>query len=130
MIHRRYLHLAVILCLCACASGQSGQTERRARDMSVLTTEDLQGQTGITLYDLIQRSRPNWLRVRGTTSLTLRPDEIAVYRDGQRVGGPSTLRDFTVESVEKVVYLSGPEASSRFGLDHQNGAILVTTRMR
>ena len=131
MIHaRRYVHLAVVLLLSACASGQTSRADRPSRDLNALSRAELEAQVGISLYDMIQRSRPNWLRTRGPTSLMLGENEIAVYRDGQRIGGPAVLRDVAVESVERVVFLSGPEASSRFGLDHDKGAILITTRIR
>ncbi len=130
MTTRRYLRLALVLGLCACASSPRPETARQSRDMSVLEGAELRAQAGSTLYDQIRRVRPNWLRTRGVTSITLGADEIVVYRDGVRQGGLSVLRDFAVESVEVARFLSGPEAASRYGLDHQQGAILVTTRKR
>jgi len=129
MITRRYFTLAVVFWLCACASGQGADVPRGSRDMSVLTGEELLGQGGTTVYDQIRRVRPNWLRVRGA-SPSQGGDAIIVYRDGVRQGGLSVLQDYTVESVQLVQFLTGPEAAARFGLDHQNGAILVTTRRR
>ena len=130
MTTRHYLGLALVLGLCACASGPRPETARQSRDMAVLEGAELQSQVGSNLYDQIRRVRPHWLRNRGVTSLNLAGDEIVVYRDGVRQGGLSILRDFPVESVEVARFLSGPEAASRFGLNHQQGAILVTTRKR
>jgi len=130
MVTRRFLILVLMLGVGACASGKPPGAARQSRDLTVLTGEELLSQAGSNLYDQIRRVRPNWLRTRGVTSLTQGGDEIVVYRDGVRQGGLSILRDFPVESVEIVRFLSGPEAASRFGLDHQSGAILVTTRKR
>lgn len=122
----RLLGIAILLTLAACASGQrTGGTSER-RNTNILVGEELHTQPGITLFDQIRRVRPNWLTPRTATSLT--PGEVIVYRDGQRMGGVAQLRDITVDVVESVQFLSGPEAASRFGLDHQHGAILVTTR--
>lgn len=130
MVTRRFLILALMLGVGACASTKPPGAARQPRDLTVLSGEELLSQAGSNLYDQIRRVRPNWLRSRGVTSLTQGGDEIVVYRDGVRQGGLSILRDFPVESVEIVRFLSGPEAASRFGLDHQSGAILVTTRKR
>lgn len=130
MTMRCLLSLAVVLLLSACTSAQGSGAPRQSRDMSVLSGEELVTQPGSNLYEQIRRMRPNWLRVRGQTSLQPGGVGIVVYSDGVRQGGLSVLRDYLVESVEMVRYLSGAEASSRFGLDHQHGAILVTTRKR
>jgi hypothetical protein len=127
MFGRRFLTIAVLMSLSACASGQNDDISRGGRDLTVLAGEELHAQPGITLYDQIRRVRPNWLTPRGA-SMPGQGDPIMVYRDGVRLGGIAYLRDFSVDIVESVRFLSGPEAASRFGLDHQNGAILVMTR--
>ena len=129
MTIHRYLTVAVVVFLCACA-GQGTGAPRESRDMTVLSGSELYAQAGSNLYDQIRRVRPNWLRVRGATSLTQGQDEVVVYQDGVKQGGVAILREFQVESVESVRYLSGPEAASRFGHDHQHGAILNTLRKR
>ena len=131
MILHRVLYVGLAFTALACASGQSSGTRRPARDNTLLAGAELQSNPALNLYDQIRRLRPNWLRTRGPTSLsTAVPDDVVVYRDGVRQGGSAILRDFTVQSVESVRFLSGPEAASRFGLDHEHGAILVTTRTR
>jgi len=124
---RRFLQAAVLLALTACASTPRSEEARPSRDPNLLIGNELQGQVG-NLYEQIMRVRPNWLRNRGVSSLTQGGDGVVVYRDGVRQGGVTILRDFAVETVESVRFLSGPEAASRYGLDHQYGAILVTTR--
>ena len=126
MIMRQLLLLAIVagaLAACATSPRSGGVTERRSP--TFLSASELHTQPGITLYDLIRRARPNWLTPRGGSPT---PGEIVVYRDGLRLGGVAYLRDMTVDVVESAQFLSGPEAASRFGLDHQHGAILVTTR--
>ena len=122
----RLLGIAALFTLAACASGQRTSATSERRNTNILVGDELHTQPGLSLFDQIRRVRPNWLTPRAATSLT--PGEVVVYRDGQRLGGVAHLRDLTVDVVESVQFLSGPEAASRFGLDHQHGAILVTTR--
>lgn len=82
------------------------------------------------MFDVVQRERPHWLGNLGPAALegTGQGDVVVVYQDGARLGGPAFLRDIYVDNVATVRFLTGPEAASRFGLNHQSGAILVTTR--
>ena len=125
---RTLLLLVLVASLGSCSSGPRPDTRPQRRDSAVITRADLEGSAGRTLYDHIRRVQPQWLSPRGPTTLAQAEREVVVYRDGVRVGGVSALRDMTTDIVDSVRYLSGPEASGRYGLDHQHGAILVTTR--
>ena len=94
----------------------------------MLATETLRANAGRNLYDVIRQERPHWLSVRGTGTLGGTPEDVVVYYDGARMGGSPYLRGINADQVASVKYLSGPEASSRYGLNHQNGAIIVTSR--
>lgn len=126
MTVRRLLSIALLTSVAACATPPRSDAVSERRSPTLLTGTELHSQPGISLFDQIRRVRPNWLTPRGATSMT--PGEVIVYRDGLRLGGVAYLRDITVDIVESAQFLSGPEAASRFGLDHQYGAILVTTR--
>lgn len=128
MISRAALLVVLVTWFGACSSTPRSATPAERRDATVMTRSDLETSPGRTLYDHIRRVRPQWLSTRGPTTLAQAQREVVVYRDGIRIGGIASLRDMITDSVESVRYLSGPEASSRFGLDHQHGAILVTTR--
>ena len=128
MISIRLLALALLTALGACASRQASGDGRERSNPNILAGAELQGQPGITLYDHVRRVRPNWLTPRGVTSIRQASEGVVVYRDGVRMGSVEYLREVTIETVERVQFLTGAEAASRFGLDHQHGAILVTTR--
>jgi hypothetical protein len=53
---------------------------------------------------------------------------VKVYLDGSLLGGTESLRQITTRSISTIRYLNGLEASERWGLDHDLGAIVVTTR--
>ena len=130
MISRRGFAFAVLFLVCACASSGGTATPRPARNTNVLTEAEVQARPGLTLYQLIERDRPDWLRIRRRTSVNAGEDAIVVYRDDVRQGGLAVLRDMTVESVSSIRFITGPEADGRFGRGHQSGAILITSRKR
>ena len=57
-----------------------------------------------------------------------REGTILVYRDGLRMGSPAALRQINVGEIEPISYMDGMAATQRFGTDHGNGVIVVTTR--
>jgi hypothetical protein len=120
----------------------SAPWERTRHDGRVITAEEIARSNYATVLELIQGERPNWLRTRGAG--TLRTAEVTdprsgeptdvmdlppvvVYPDGARFGTVSELRGLRPSQVARIQFLSAPQATSRFGTDHVNGAILVTT---
>jgi hypothetical protein len=129
IIARRCLFAAMAIWLTACAA--AGATGGSGRDRTRLTAEELAAHGSRSLYDVIRQVRPQWLASRGPTTLGAATDEeVVIYRDGAKLGGPSYLRDMTADLVASVQYLTGPEAASRYGLNHQQGAIVVTSKKR
>lgn len=125
----RLLALLLTFALIGCASSRTGEPRER-RDPNRITFEELRTAPRTNALDLVQTLRPRWLQVRGPTTFEpSRENPVMVYVDGVRVGGPAQLRGIPVPSIEFLQYLNPQEASSRFGLDHMNGAILITTRV-
>lgn len=81
----------------------------------------------MTLFELLNRIRPQWLTRHGGTMLQEQSD-VVIYRDDIKMGGRDALKEIRLDIVTSVRYLSASEATGRFGLNHQHGAILVTTR--
>jgi len=79
----------------------------------------------VTAMDLVEHLRPNWLRGRGATSVTLQTSPIQVYVAGLRKGGLSSLSDVARSAVKEIQHLRGTDAVQRFGMGHDSGAILV-----
>jgi hypothetical protein len=94
----------------------------------VITENELATTSALTALDAVKRLRPNFLTARGASPLNLAEGGIAIYAEGVRLGGVSSLNDIFVQDVHEIQYLSGVEATQRFGTGHSNGAILVTRK--
>jgi hypothetical protein len=82
---------------------------------------------GETLYDVLRRRAPLYLRPRGLPSAEIagRADPIAVYINGSFSGSLdvlSTIPAYTVFSVDRI---SATDATVRYGAKHNSGALLV-----
>jgi hypothetical protein len=125
------LTLASVAGATACASsgsstGSQSATRSNASRPNVLTAEDIQKAHIANVYDLVSSLRPRWLQTRGVDSFQ-RPSEIQVYLGNTRMnGGISGLRDISSLGVTKIEYVDPISASSRWGLDHGAGAIVVS----
>jgi hypothetical protein len=100
---------------------------KRKRNTNLITAEEIREINASNGYEAVSRLRANWLRKRGVSSMN-REGNILVYRDGMRFGTPESLRQIEAGAIESLSFLDGIQATQRFGLDHGNGAILVTTR--
>lgn len=100
---------------------------KRKRNAQMITADEIREANANTAYEAVSRLRPGWLRKRGVSSLN-REGTILVYQDGMRFGGPGSLQQINANAIESIRFLDGSAATQRFGTDHGNGAILVTSR--
>lgn len=94
----------------------------------MITTDDLQRGHWSNAFDLIEALRPRWLNNRGSDTIIGTPTEVQVYLNDSRLGGPQTLRGVSVTGITSVQFIDGVSAAGRWGADHGNGAILISTR--
>lgn len=126
MIHRtRVLRLALLIVLSACGGGVASQGQRT--DRNLLSEEEMLSAGYADVLTTVQTLRPQWLNLRGKASINLR-ESVKVYLDGSLMGGPEQLQQITTRSISTIRYLDGIAATSRWGLDHGQGAIMVSTR--
>ncbi len=78
-------------------------------------------------YEIVQRLRPRWLRPRGVSFSNPDAGLAVVYLNGTRFGEPAILRQIRADEITTIQFLSGADATTRFGLNHDGGAILVAT---
>lgn len=114
----------------ACSSTQSGSDTRPAvatGGHNMLVEAQLQASTERTLYEMIQRQRPTFLRSRQVRSNTTPvPEPVHVFIDGTRAEGLDALKLFNPKNVKEVRFYEPHEANVRFGTGHHGGLIAVT----
>lgn len=127
-VDRRHFAVVALVALSACTP-QGGTTRPASKDTNLITVDELEKVNASNLYDAVNRLRPQFLRSRGVTSMQdPNPPTAVVYLDGQRVGGIDFLERMSPMGVVSVRYMTPVDASSRYGLNHDGGAILVSTR--
>ena len=117
----------VALSLAACAPAEGNA----ARGRGPLTAEAIrEANVSTNAFDLLQSTRPEWLRARGTQTFQGGDsDAIRVYVNGSSYGPtPESLRQLPVDNIQQVQFLSPAQATTRFGAGHLSGVILVETR--
>ena len=121
--------LVLVLGLVTAHQGQAQDTKPKPRNPDVILAEEFAGRGDIqTAYDAVRRLRPQFLRKRGSATIAMPQAEIQVYTNGVRRGGPAILREIPASSVVEIRYMNSNDATTRYGTDHSNGAILVTTQ--
>jgi len=120
-----------------CASspaGASGATQQSASSPSrsrssrdVITSEELAKLDVQNALDAVRRLRPNYLQTHGgaSSSITQGPQDVVVYVDNTRMGGPASLAQIPITDVKEIQYLNGTDATQRYGTGHGSGAIIV-----
>lgn len=127
------------------ATAQDKPKPKRQPDViSFEEIEAIKGEVG-NAEDIIRRLRPKFLQVRPSQSLmgsasnaggaasasrTTQAVSIKVYVNNVRRGSTEVLRTLPAVSVTEIRYLNSSEATSRFGMDHEAGAILITSGPR
>lgn len=124
----RSLLVIVSIAAAAACSSRSGseQTPRPSRE--VITRTQIESMNATDAYDVVQRIRPEFLRQRGASSIQGGAQLAVVYVDGVRRGGPTALRQLRASEVEEIRFISGTDATTRYGTDHGGGAIEVKSR--
>ena len=120
------LVLTVTLALFACSSGPTSSGSRANRNL--ISTEEIAEQPITTAYDLVQRLRPGWLRNRGPSSIAGGgPSLPLVYIDEVRSGSLEALNRVSTQIIREIQFINGRDATTKWGLDHGGGVIMVLT---
>lgn len=120
----RLAALATLVAATACSHpSQQGiaNTSSAPRDPNVITELEIRegvAQNVGTVYDLVVRLHPQWLR---STSSQM----VQAWQEHQRLGSVTQLRGVPLTSVSQIRYLSPSEAQGQLGMDNQGGAIMV-----
>ena len=93
-------------------------------DAERLSQEEMLGEHFTNVYDAVAALRSAWLTVRGTDSFQ-QPSQIRVYYDANRLGGVDEMRAISVNSVASIRHYNGVDATMRWGVGHNAGAIQI-----
>lgn len=122
----RRLRPAFALLVAACAVTPSPHRGTPV-DHKLIPADEIRAAGYSDAFRVVQSLRPQWLRSRGPSSLTQR-ETVKVYLDGSLLGGPEHLQQITASSIASIRFFDANEATQRWGLDHGQGAIVVSTR--
>ena len=115
----RPLMFALIVLSC---SGNHAYRATAPVDRNRISAEEIQSTHIQNAYDAVRRLRPRWLEARGVTSFQKQLG-VALVVEGVHVGDVSHLRDYDTSDISELKFLSAPEATQLYGIDHTAGAI-------
>ena len=119
--------IALIVLLGACGSATTGKVAPRNRNL--ITSDEIVQSNAAPAYEAVKRLRPEFLRTRGVTSThSMQAPTPVVYVDGSLYGALGALNNITASSILSIEYLNAMDATQRFGIGHDAGAIMVVTR--
>jgi len=109
---------------CAARSNDTPQTQSRSRDL--ITEAELSETNAVDAYTAVQQLRPTWLRARGNASFTNPGSNLpTIYVDDMRMGELATLHAIPIAEIAEIRYISGPDATTRWGTGVLGGVIEV-----
>ena len=117
----RLLPAALLILSLGC---QSHRFANARPDPERLSQEEMLREHFTNVYDAVASLRSAWLNVRGTDSFT-QPSQVWVYYDENRLGGVDEMRGVPVNSVASLRHYNGVDATMRWGVGHNAGAIQI-----
>lgn len=128
--------LLVLGAVMACSSLPGAGRSFRSPD--VIRGDELRRYSELTAFELIRRVRPLWLndrlgdqspgRLQGLVGFS-NPAGIKVYVDGvYRQEGLEELDRLWTDEIREMRKLDSSDATTRFGVGHNSGAILVEVK--
>jgi hypothetical protein len=127
----RAIPLIALALATACSSTPkaSNTAGHAPSDRNVITESEIMSLPSVSLYDLIQKTRPDFLRSRGKSSFSNTDTEYpVVFVDGRMYGDMSSLRTLVSSQVSMVRYYDALNAQAKFGVIKASGVIEVTIR--
>ena len=118
---------AALLAFGACKTNP--QHRVAAVNRNLITADEIAKSNASNAYEAVERLRPAFLQTRGPQSIqNAAPPTPNVYVDGMRYGAVQSLQSLPAISIIKIEYMNALDATQRFGIGNDGGAILVTTK--
>ena len=130
--------IALTLVVGACSGGGGGGEAGEVAEVRAPTTRRNPNELNqaelaepsvisLTLFDAIQRLRPNWLRQRGATSIAGGGNTLPAVMINESPSSFDALRSMRPSDVTGISYMSGADATTLYGTGYVNGLIKVKT---
>ena len=98
-------------------------------DPNVITEDEIRSAHEASIYDVVAKLRPQYLRDRGPVSFVNGDRDVAtVFLNDQEYGPISLMRDLPAGDFAEVRYYSGIDAVTKFGRYYGNGVIQLVSR--
>jgi len=124
--------LLLVAVAIALPAGLAAQDSTKAKDKikrspDLIRLDEIQAfaPNAQTAYEVVKQLRSLWLQRRGPSSMTLTAHEVQVYVNGVQRGGVSALNEVRATELQELQYLRPSDATMRYGVNHENGAILI-----
>jgi hypothetical protein len=105
---------------CSSTGGRAGGNP------DLITREQILDQPEQSAFELIERLRPRWLRARSQGSFANpTPEYAVVYVDDMRFGEIASLHRINAAEIDRIEFISGLDATTRFGTGTGGGVIHI-----
>jgi hypothetical protein len=122
-----FIRSAILSVLVFACAARAPSSSIPLEDRNVLTQAQLIEQGFANALEAVQALRPNWLQTRGANTLITSQTAVLVYLNDNRLGGIETLSSVITPSIVTIRHFDGIAATARWGLDHGQGVILIST---
>jgi len=124
-----YAVIAGLAVACSSNPKTTTATTETSGDRNIITQTEIAQLPSSSLYDLIQKVRPEFLRSRGTSSFSTPNTEYpVVFVDGRQYGDIASLRTLVSAQISQVRFYDAMSAQAKFGVIKASGVIDVTVK--
>jgi len=128
---RLMLLMALVVFAAGCAARSGTVPYDTANEADRISPSELLGITANNAYQVILQLRPQWLRRRGPTSILEPEGELpSVFVEGMRYDDLAVLQDIPFGEIAEIRFISGPDATTRWGTGVVAGVIEVIKKSK
>lgn len=132
-IGKSILVMVAVVGSVACGGTRASQEVRPSGDRDVISEPEISSRASdaANAYQVIQRLRPQMLRIRGLASPMDRTGESVqpkVYLDNVEYGTLAQLQNVNATQIREIRFVNSRDATTRWGTGHMGGVILILTK--
>jgi hypothetical protein len=131
-MHRSVRNAVVSLTLLVTAACASSGVQKSSGSPDKLSRTEIESANTTSVYEVVNRLRPNWLRPAGMTMTGIQnsgSQQVTVYLDNQPLGGIETLRNLTTPGVLSMEFLT-PTRAANVVTNIPNGVVTAVILVR